>query len=202
MDKLLTMSDKEVSRLEVMQRLKEKSLSQREAAKILGVSVRHVRRLFKAYLEKGAAGLVSQRRGRASNNRLSEATRQKALDFLGSKYRGFGPTLACEKLVEVEGLKISNESVRKMMMAAGLPKAYSVENAASAQDRHAPDARAQAMPGRTGADRRLTARLVRRTRSGLCAAGVYRRCYWQTAAIAVRGKRELFQLLRSGAGLF
>ncbi|MBU2610102.1 MAG: helix-turn-helix domain-containing protein, partial [Chloroflexi bacterium] len=116
-DKLLTMRDKEVSRLEMMQRLKEKSLSQREAVKILGVSVRHVRRLFKAYLpsrccaEKGAAGLVSQRRGRESNNRLSEATRVQALDLLGSKYRGFGPTLACEKLVEVEGLKISNESV-------------------------------------------------------------------------------------------
>ncbi|MDP3185174.1 MAG: ISNCY family transposase [Anaerolineales bacterium] len=135
MDKLLTMSDKEVSRLEVMQRLKEKSLSQREAAKILGVSVRHVRRLFKAYLEKGAAGLVSQRRGRESNNRLSEATRVQALDLLGSKYRGFGPTLACEKLVEVEGLKISNESVRKMMMAEGLWKARRVRKIVTHQMR-------------------------------------------------------------------
>lgn len=134
-DKLLTMSDKEVSRLEVMQRLKEKSLSQREAAKILGVSVRHVRRLFKAYLEKGAAGLVSQRRGRESNNRLSEATRVQALDLLGSKYRGFGPTLACEKLVEVEGLKISNESVRKMMMAEGLWKARRVRKIVTHQMR-------------------------------------------------------------------
>jgi len=134
-DKLLTMSDKEVSRLEVMQRLKEKSLSQREAAKILGVSVRHVRRLFKAYLEKGAAGLVSQRRGQASNNRLSEVTRVQALDLLGSKYRDFGPTLACEKLVEVEGLKISNESVRKMMMVAGLWKARRVRKIVTHQMR-------------------------------------------------------------------
>ena len=59
--------------------------------------------MFKAYREQGAVGLVSQRRGRESNNRLSEATRVQALDLLGSKYRGFGPTLACEKLVEVEG---------------------------------------------------------------------------------------------------
>jgi hypothetical protein len=42
---------------------------------------------------------------------------------LKGKYKGFGPTLACEKLVEVEGLKISDESVRKMMMAEGLWKA-------------------------------------------------------------------------------
>jgi transposase len=119
---LLTMSAREINRLEVMQRLKEKSLSQCEAAKIVGVSVRQVKRLFKTYLEKGAAGLVSQRRGRASNHQLNEATRVQALDLLGSKYRGFGPTLACEKLVEVEGLKISKESVRKMMVVAGLWK--------------------------------------------------------------------------------
>src|SRR3990172_6295801 len=93
MEKLLTMSAKEVSKLEVLQRLKEKNLSQREAAKMLGESVRHVKRMFKTYREKGAAGLVSLRRGQESNNRLSEATRVQALDLLGSKYRGFGPTL-------------------------------------------------------------------------------------------------------------
>lgn len=122
-DKLLTMSGKEISKLEVMQRLKEKSLSQREAAEMLGLSVRQVKRMFKSYREKGASGLVSQRRGQVSNNRLSDEARKQALDLLGSKYRGFGPTLACEKLVEVEGLKISKESVRKMMLVAGLWKA-------------------------------------------------------------------------------
>ena len=126
MDELLTMSGKEISRLEVMQRLKEKSLNQREAAQLVGVSVRQVKRMYKAYREQGAAGLVSQRRGRASNHRLREATRVQALDLLGNKYRGFGPTLACEKLVEVEGLKISKESVRKMMLAADLWKARRV----------------------------------------------------------------------------
>ena len=78
MEKLLAMSASEVNRLEVMQRLKEKSLSQREAAKMVGVSVRQVRRIFKAYLEKGAPGLVSQRRGRRSNHQLDEAIRVMA----------------------------------------------------------------------------------------------------------------------------
>ena len=54
MDKLLTMSKKELTRLEVMKRLKEKRMRQREAADRLGVSVRHVKRLLKAYREKGA----------------------------------------------------------------------------------------------------------------------------------------------------
>jgi hypothetical protein len=54
---------------------------------------------------------------------LAEKTREKVLDLLKSKYIGFGPTLACEKLVEIEQLKISNESVRQLMLAEGLWKA-------------------------------------------------------------------------------
>ncbi|MFH1907346.1 MAG: helix-turn-helix domain-containing protein [Chloroflexota bacterium] len=116
------MSPKELSRLEVIQRVKEKRLKQSEAAGKLGVSIRQVKRLLRAYREKGAVGLVSKRRGKPSNYQLAESVKRKVLDLLVGKYRGFGPTLACEKLVEVEGLKISDESVRQLMMAEGLWK--------------------------------------------------------------------------------
>jgi transposase len=121
-DKLLTMSGKELSKLEVMQRLKEKRLKQREAGEMLGVSVRQVKRLYKAYREKGIEGLISKRRGRESNHRLKREVVQKVLDLVKSKYHDFGPTLAHEKLVEVEGLKISDESVRKIMITEGIWK--------------------------------------------------------------------------------
>lgn len=123
MDELLEMSTKEIGRLEVMQKLVEKRMSQAEGSKMLGVSVRQVKRLLRAYREKGAKGLVSKRRGRASNNRLPNETREKVLDLLKSKYKGFGPTLAQEKLVELEGLKISDERVRQLMIEEGLWKA-------------------------------------------------------------------------------
>jgi transposase len=117
------MSAKEESRLEVMQRLEEKRLTQKEAAEILGVSVRQVKRLLKSYRQAGASGLISQRRGKPSNNQISADVQQRVLDLLKGKYRGFGPTLACEKLVEVEELKISDESVRQIMLREGLWKA-------------------------------------------------------------------------------
>ena len=63
MDKLLTMSKKEVTRLEVIQRLEAKRLKQKEAAEMLRVSERHVRRLLRAYRQSRAEGLVSKRRG-------------------------------------------------------------------------------------------------------------------------------------------
>ena len=123
MDKLLEMSAKELSRLEVMQRRLRKQMRQKEAAKILDVSVRQIKRLLKAYREQGAAGLVSKHRGRKANNRLSEEVKRKAINLLKTKYQGFGPTLAHEKLVEREKLKLSDESVRKLMIEEGLWKA-------------------------------------------------------------------------------
>jgi transposase len=120
---LLTMSKKEINRLEVMQRVDEKRLKQRAAAEQLGISERQLKRLLRRYRQAGARGLVSKRRGKPSNNQLAKETRRKVLDLLKSKYTGFGPTLACEKLVEVEGVKISNESVRQLMLAEGLWKA-------------------------------------------------------------------------------
>src|SRR3989304_9638908 len=123
LDQLLKMSTKELSRLEVIQRLTEKRLRQKEAAEMLGVCVRQVKRLLCAYRRSGAPGLVAKRRGRRSPNQLDEKVKRKVLDLLRRKYNGFGPTLACEKLVEVEGLKISDESVRRMMIAEGLWRA-------------------------------------------------------------------------------
>lgn len=116
------MSKKELTRLEVMERLKGKRLSQAEASGMLRISVRQVKRLYRAYRKAGAKGLVSQKRGKASNHRLDEGVRQQALDLISTHYADFGPTLAHEKLVEVHGVKISRERVRQLMIAEGLWK--------------------------------------------------------------------------------
>jgi len=105
-----------------MQRLKDKRLRQKEAARMLGISTRQVKRLWQAYRKRGAKGLVSQRRGKPSNNRLEAGVKQQALDMIKEKYEDFGPTLAHEKLTEVHKLQISRESVRRMMIEEGLWK--------------------------------------------------------------------------------
>jgi len=130
MDKLLAMSTKELNRLEVMQRLSRKQMSQKEAGRILGLSTRQIKRLLRAFREQGAAGLVNKHRGRKANNRLSEEVKKRVLNLLKTKYQGFGPTLAHEKLVEKEKLKLSDESVRKLMIAEDLWKARKVKKVA------------------------------------------------------------------------
>jgi transposase len=111
------MSKRELTRLEVMQRLKDKRLTQKEAAQLLGRSTRQVKRLWRAYQEKGPAGLVSARRGKPSNNRLDADLFQEVLRLIKANYEDFGPTLAHEKLTEVHQLQISRESVRRIMIA-------------------------------------------------------------------------------------
>jgi transposase len=113
------MSQPELSRLEVIQRVKRKTLRQRQAAELLSLSVRQVKRLCKAYQAGGAAALISQQRGRPSNNRLPEKTTKKARRLLRSRYHDFGPTLATEKLA-IEGVCVSVESVRQLLIAEGL----------------------------------------------------------------------------------
>ena len=119
MEKLLTMSTKELSRLEVMQRLKDKRLIQKEAATILGLSIRQIKRLWQKYQKEDAKGLISKRRGTVSNNRIDAGVSQKALDLIKKKYADFGPTLAHEKLLEIHKIQLSRESVRKLMIAEG-----------------------------------------------------------------------------------
>jgi transposase len=122
METLIEMSAKELSKLEVMQRLSEKRLSQKEAGAMLQLGTRQIKRLLKRYRKQGASGLVSKQRGRKSNNRLTEEVQKKALKLLKTKYQGFGPTLAHEKLVEKDKLKLSDESVRRIMIAEELWK--------------------------------------------------------------------------------
>ena len=120
---LVSMSKEELSRLEVMERLQEKRMGQRTAAEILGVSVRHVKRLLRSYRSEGAAGLVSKQRGKPSHHQLDTEMVQAALDLLKGRYADFGPTLAHEKLVEREGLKLCLGSTRKIMIEEGIWKA-------------------------------------------------------------------------------
>jgi len=127
MDQLLNMSAKELNRVEVMQKLSEKRMSQKEAGRILHLSTRQIKRLLKAYRKRGAAGLVSKHRGRRGTNRLAEEVKKRALNLLKTKYKGFGPTLAHEKLVEKDKLKLSDESVRQLMIEEGLWKPRKVK---------------------------------------------------------------------------
>lgn len=116
MEECVTMSRKERERMKVMVRLEEGALTQRVAAEQLNIGERQLRRLYKAYLELGESALISKHRGKKSNNQLPEHLRGQILELVQSNYLDFGPTLACEKLMEEHQLKVSVSAVRMLML--------------------------------------------------------------------------------------
>lgn len=123
MDDIITMSNKELTRAEVMQRLVDKRIKQRQAALMLGLSLRQVKRLLRSFRQDGPTGLISKQRGKPSNHQLPPKIKVKAMKLVASRYSDFGPTLACEKLFELHQIKLSVETVRTLMIESNLWKA-------------------------------------------------------------------------------
>src|SRR4051794_4636089 len=117
---VVSMSKKEFDPLEILLGVRSGRLRVADACELLGLKRRQVFRLLAGLKHGGAAGLVSKRRGRPSNNRLPEAYRDLTLSLVRERYADFGPTLAAEKLAEVHGCMISRETLRVWMIAAGL----------------------------------------------------------------------------------
>src|SRR3954451_9173666 len=117
---LVTMSRKELGRLEALVGLDAGRITAAQAVRLIGVGERQVFRLLKAYRARGAEGLISRRRGRPSNRRHPDGVREAALSVIRERYADFGPTLAAEKLAEVHDLRLGRETVRRWMAAAGL----------------------------------------------------------------------------------
>ena len=122
-NRIINMSKEEIKRSEILRMAEEKRITQKEGAKRIRISERHFRRLLKRYRAKGAEGIISGHRGKPSNNRMEKNKRKNILNKLKENYPDFGPTFASEKLLECEGIKVSKETVRQLMIEVGLHKA-------------------------------------------------------------------------------
>lgn len=116
------MSAKERERAHVIRQVAERQLRQKRAAELLGIGERQIKRLVSAYRRRGDRGLVSGRRGKPSNNRLSAATVRRIEEAVRERYSDFGPTFGAEKLLEHEGIEVSAETVRQIQIRLGLWK--------------------------------------------------------------------------------
>ena len=115
------MTQRDRDRLVVLKKAEKKLITQKQAASELELTERQVRRLLRRLAVEGDKAVVHALRGRASNRKLSEEVRQKALTILSlPEWKGFGPTLASYHLAKDHGVRIGREALRQMMTAAGL----------------------------------------------------------------------------------
>lgn len=117
---ILEMSGKERDRMVLLRQVEKGMLSQAQAAKLLKITDRQVRNLLGRIKSEGDKGVISKKRGKASNNLLTEDLKERALRILSEELKGFGPSLAVEKLEELWSIKISKETARSWMIEAGL----------------------------------------------------------------------------------
>ena len=114
------MSQNEAKRAQILEHMTAGKISQTEAAKRIGVTVRQVHRLDKRCRAFGLVGLISKKRGRVPNNRIEPAVLAQAMALIGANYADFGPTLPTEKPSPQHAITLSVETVRQQMIVAGL----------------------------------------------------------------------------------
>ncbi len=118
---IIAMTQEELKRLHVIRKALDKSITQVEAANIIGVSLRQVQRIARAVRAEGNKGIINKARGQLSNRALPNKIKDKALKLYKEKYHDFGPTLGSEKLFEIDKIKLNDETLRLWLLKAGIP---------------------------------------------------------------------------------
>lgn len=114
------LSMKEQKRLQVISELDASRVTGREAADLMGVSVRQARRLLAAYRQEGVAAVAHGNRGRAPATRTSEVIRDTVLSLARATYQDYNDQHFTEELAERWGIVLSRSTVRRLRRQAGL----------------------------------------------------------------------------------
>jgi transposase len=121
MEDSITLRFSEQRRMQVLMQLAGGVILSGQAAELLSLSERQVRRLAAALGSDGPVGLIHGNRGRRPSNAVSEATMARVIELATTTYRGFNQHHLTEMLAEYEGIALSRSSVRRILSAAGVP---------------------------------------------------------------------------------
>ena len=103
----------ELNRLHIIKKILEGGITRTKAAELLSLSVRQVKRLVKKVKLTSDVAVVHSSRGKPLHRKLSDEIKLKTILLYKEKYPDFGPTLFCEKLLELHGTLLSKETARK-----------------------------------------------------------------------------------------
>ena len=116
----MTLSEKERDWLKVLHEVDKGHLKQRQGSEQLGISERGFRKLLKRFRQKKDGAVVHGLRGRGSNRRLKLETAASAVEAVKLHYSDFGPTLAAEYLEKDLKIKLSRETLRRLLIGEGM----------------------------------------------------------------------------------
>ena len=105
---------------DVMLQAMAKKITWWQAAEILGISDRHMRRCRERYEEEGYNGLFDRRRGKPSSRRVPVATVERVFALYREKYFDLNVQHFQEKLQAEHGIELSYTWVKQALQGAGL----------------------------------------------------------------------------------
>ena len=114
------MTREEIRRYQIIRKVLDREIGQQEASEYLKLSDRQIRRIVTRVKVDGESGVVHRLRGRPGNRSIKESLRQKILKIYRASYEDFGPTLASEKLLERDELKVCDETLRLWLIKEAL----------------------------------------------------------------------------------
>lgn len=115
----LLMSSKERDRKAILEQVKLGVLNLKQASIRLHISYRQMKRIWRRYQQSGDVGLIHQSRGRPSHRKFDDSFRAQVLEHYTSRFMGFGPTFASEKLADL-GLVLHADTLRGWLISEGL----------------------------------------------------------------------------------
>jgi hypothetical protein len=113
---IILMSQRELKRLHIVHKVIDKRLKQKDAGSILGLSDRQIRRIISNVKQHGDPAIIHCSRGKPSNRTLPQDIKKRTIKLYREKYHDFGPTLANEKLFEIDKIKIADQTLRNWLM--------------------------------------------------------------------------------------
>jgi len=117
---IIMMSQEELKRLPITHKVINKELTQIDAADILGLCDRQVRRIIERVKKEGDKGIIHRLRGKPSNRQMPMKTKDRILNLCKTRYKDFNPTFASEKLLEIDELIVNPETLRLWFIESGI----------------------------------------------------------------------------------
>ena len=119
----VTLNQREQARLQVLNCVLEYQLPRTQAAEIMGISERQLRRILAAYRRDGAAALSHGNRDRQPRNTIPEEITDAVIILASEKYAGFNHSHLSEVLAEREDIHLSRQTLSRLLNRHGLPSA-------------------------------------------------------------------------------
>ena len=116
---LLTMKEK--NRIEVIQGVMDGRWGVEEAGRVLDRSVRQVYRMLTRLRTRGLKGLQHGNKGRRSPRRIDQAIRDRIVELAQGRFRDINDTHLSEILLREEKIKLSRQTLRRILRGAGIP---------------------------------------------------------------------------------